>query len=109
MLTISVSVLLLVFTFRKNFHLALPDFINKILEVVDPSNQKFEWQVKEGPLSIDITLAPAAIATPAPASKEVAAVPVGTVVHQDPTPEAPPSGSSDNSDVPASPVPDQSF
>jgi hypothetical protein len=77
MLTIAVKFVFLIPIVR-NFHLTLPAFVDTILDLLP--EKTFEWQFSEGPLSLDVTLGPSATTTPAPGSKEVKSVPVGTVV-----------------------------
>jgi hypothetical protein len=77
MLTIAVNVVFII-TIVKNFHITLPPFVDTILALIEKKN--FEWQFAEGPVQIEFTLGPSATTTPAPGSKEVKSVPVGTVV-----------------------------
>ena len=86
MLTIAVKFVFII-SIVKNFHLTLPAFVDTILDLLP--QKSFEWQVVEGPLSLDITLSPTATTAPAPGSKEAYSVPIGTVVPVPTTVEPP--------------------
>jgi hypothetical protein len=107
MLTIAVKFVFII-TIVKNFHITLPAFIDKLVELVFAETGKtgYEYQIAEGPFSLDIVLGPAATTTPAPGSKEVQSMPSGTVVPVPTTPETNPvvtSVSGDTMDTPQDP------